>query len=398
MPVGTSTTFVPTQVRRVTNLNPSGAGSFHDAITTPANGAGVAVIFDGLTGSINRVGQNDTILAENGTTIIGESAAGPITMIGSTLRVKASNISISNMRFLAGNESGAPSYENRDSLGIEGNTVPRDILIDHCTFGWSLDGLLDIWPGPSGVSPKNITIRESIFAEALKDTGLHPSGPHSTAMVMGDGTADVLIYRCLFAHNDWRQPAVCAGSNVAIVNNVFYNPIGLISFFPPQAGWTGAGTKVAAIGNHAIMGPNSPWYWPAPQFEYIQGSAPYTGSTLYRSDNKTSVHADLVAAHSQYSSMDGFPGATPKTTAGFYAATINVTLPAGLSILPKDSVLTSVLGSVGPVQKTVFENRIIAEVTDGRIGTIRDVPIQSEKEYFGFPAVLNLKVPFKGNN
>lgn len=390
MPVGYGTSFVPTQLRKVTNLNPSGSGSLHEALTTPAYGAGVIVTTEGLSGSINRINQPDIQIDNDRTTLAGDNST--VTLIGSGFRVKCSDFEMRQFRTLPGDEPGIPSPDNRDAIGIEGNVVPQRIRIRNCTLGWSIDGLIDIWPGSSLVAPKSITIEDCILAEALANS-LHSSGTHSTAILLGPSSTDILLARNLISGITHRGPAIHAGSNVSIVNQLYYNTESVYELYDSASmgSWTGA--KVDLIGNHCIWGPSSPWWRAAPGVTIVNGTLA-ANTKVYYNDNINSVHASLLAAHANYANLNGF-NTTPATNLTF-TATANNTLPAGFTPMASSAVKAYVLANAGPTNRTVFENRIVAEVANGTTGSIKNTPITSEKEYFGFPAVITTAVHMKG--
>ncbi len=389
MPVGYGTAFVPTQLRKVTNLNPSGSGSFTEALTTPANGAGVVIVFDGLSGSINRIGQSDIITNDSKITIAGET--GNVTVIGGTLRFKSNDLEMRHMRLLAGDEPGLPNKDNRDSLGIEGNAQPQRIWVHHCTLGWSTDGLLDIWPGSNGLAPRSITVEDNIFAEALENAG-HTEGPHSTGILLGKGSTDILIHRNFFTGITRRNPAIHPGCNVAVINNLLYNVVQTYEMYPAAAGFTGS--LVDVIGNHMVVGPSSPWWKTAPGYEPAFATRDPT-SKVYNFDNITTVNPALTAIHAGYANLNGFPTNTANIS-GIIVSTPQTVLPAGLVPMSSSLVKNYVTANAGPVNRTVFESRLINEVLGGTAGSIKDTPIPSEKEFFGFPSVVNLEVHMKG--
>ena len=388
MPVGYGSAFVPTQERKVTNLNPSGSGSLQEALTTPAGGSGVIVTMEGLDGSINRIGQSDIIVDQSRITIAGDNAN--VTLIGGGLRIKANDIEIRNLRILPGDEEGTPSKDNRDCIGIEGNAVPQRVWIHHNTLGWSTDGLLDIWPGSDGISPKQITIEDNIFAEALSQAG-HSDGEHSTAVLLGKGSVDVFLNRNLFSGVTRRCPAFHAGCNVAVVNNLYYNTEKTIECYNATAGFSGA--LVDVIGNHMILGPESPWWRVAPSFEIAQSGRDPT-TKVYMSDNMTTYDPSLAAAQPNYANMNAFP-----TNSVYGAALIAGTPQTVLPVTPMaaSAVKVYVAANAGPANRTVFENRIIAEVLNGTTGSIKNTGLTSEKEYFGFPTILLLSLRMKGS-
>lgn len=388
MPVGYGSAFVPTQERRVTNLNPAGTGSLFEALTTPAYGSGVIVTMRSLSGSINRIGMADIIVDQSRITIAGDDAN--VTLIGCGMRFKANDLEMRNLRILPGDEQGTPNPDNRDCIGIEGNAVPQRIWIHHNTFGWSTDGLVDIWPGSSNIAPRQITIEDNIFTEALEDS-IHTSGVHSTGLLIGHNSTDIFVHRNLFAHIARRLPTLSQGAVAAIVNNLYYNCQTSYEIYAVDTNYPVNPTLVDLIGNHYIMGPNSPWWRPAPGFTPVFNG--YAANTkVYQNDNINSVHPTLVSQHAGFANLNAYP--TTGNAGLVQVATPNTVLP--ITPMASSAVKSYVLANVGPQNKTQLETRVLAEVTNGTTGSIKNTPLITDKEFFGFPTVVATAVHFKG--
>jgi hypothetical protein len=154
-------------------------------------------------------------------TVAGQTAPSPgITLKGATLAIKTHDVLLQHLRIRVGD---GPGYdpENRDGIGIENDDGARDVhdvVIDHCSISWAIDGNVDFWF--DGV--RDTTISNSIISEALQDS-LHPEGSHSTAMLIGKHVSRVSVHHSLFAHNNRRNPFIQADTETELVNNAFYN-------------------------------------------------------------------------------------------------------------------------------------------------------------------------------
>ena len=402
MPVGSSLNQVPTQIREVTTLAPSGSGSLHEAITTPHNGAGCVIDFD-VAGNINRIGMADLVIDQPGVQVRGETAPGEgINVVGCGVRVKRSGTVLTNFRIVPGDKGGnVPSPDNRDSIGLEGESAPiEDVLIQGMTMAYAIDGLMDLY----STKIKRVSILDCIFAEPL-DASTHPSGAHSTALLISKGE-DVLVARNLFAHWRYRAPAVRGPSNVGFVNNLMYNPRdALWQLYGSDANQTGGTVLMALIGNHAMMGRDCPWYRTNPPgfFEVAQsGMSSFNQSRVYKSDNLTTSHNDFIVgnaglgitAHSQYANANAWPDTTPVVSALGYTL-MSATNPVDLgSYVPMaaSAVKAYVLANAGPktasgaLRNSILETRIRAEVSDGRLGNLKNTVPAAEAAYFGFPS------------
>jgi hypothetical protein len=401
MPVGTSLNQVLAPIREVTTLAPTGAGSLHEALTADAMGAGAIIDFD-VAGNINRIGMADLMVEQPGFQIRGETAPGDgINLVGCGIRVKRSGAVLRNFRIVPGDKGGnVPNPDNRDCIGVEGESQPiEDILIEGMSLAYSIDGLLDLF---SSNRIKRVTIRRNIFAEPL-DASTHPSGSHATALLIAKGE-DVLVQENLFAHIRYRAPAIRGASNVAVVNNLYYNCADQHwQLYGGDANQSGGTVLLAIIGNHAIAGRNMPWWRAAGHYEPLQvGMSAFPATRIHMSDNQTTWHADFVngnaglgiTARAQYSTTDAFPTNTAVMAALGYSiiSPTNVVDLGSVSPMARGLVQAHVLANAGPrkadgtLRNTIFETRIRAEVADGRTGTLKNTVPAAEAALFGFPS------------
>jgi len=391
MPVGTGAYQVPTQTRRVTTLAPAGSGSLAEAISTDAIRAGAVIEFD-VAGNINRINMSDLIINQPGIQIMGETAPGNgVNLVGCGIRMKSNGGILSGFRIIAGDKNGIPSPDNRDCIGVEGEGQPiEDITIRNMTMAYSIDGLLDLY----STRIKRVSIIDNIFAEPL-DASTHPSGNHSTALLISKGT-DVLVARNLFVHWRYRSPAIRGPSNVGFVNNLLYNPRdALWLLYGSDSNQTGGTILAAFIGNHAMMGLNCPWFRTSPVgfFEVAQSNmSVWTSSRVYLNDNITTSAQALIDAHSQYSNANAWPTSTPVLDGlGYTIMTNSNPIDLGsLTPMASSAVKAYVLANAGPkdtggvLRSTLLETRIRSEVTNGATGTLKDTVPAAEAAYFGF--------------
>ena len=153
-------------VYRVTNLKADGAGSLKACI----DATGPRTCIFEVSGAIVLT---DDMTIRNGTlTIAGQTAPSPGIMIrGGAFKIHASDVLIQHLRFRVGDSTTGPSPANRDALKIEGtdDAPVKNIVIDHCTFSWSIDEIASVWGAHD-----NITFSNNIFAEPLNDS-IHPT-------------------------------------------------------------------------------------------------------------------------------------------------------------------------------------------------------------------------------
>lgn len=126
-------------------------------------GAPRVVVFD-VSGVIDL---NARLVVRNGNiTIAGQTAPSPgIALHGQPLLITTSNVLIQHLRVRPGDRwLPNPNTSNRDAVEVEssGTTPIRNVVIDHCTFGWSLDEMASTWN-----AYEDVTFNKCIFAEPL---------------------------------------------------------------------------------------------------------------------------------------------------------------------------------------------------------------------------------------
>jgi len=218
------------RIIEVTNLNDSGPGSLRAALEA----TGPRIVVFRVSGTIQLA---KPIRVRNPyLTVAGQSAPGG----GILVRGAPSGDDAGEVFNLVGGvhdvifryirvRSGATTAPpGRGQVNVRIDAGSHDIIIDHCSFSWTLDENFDIDRAiPDGYSHETwptidrITVQRCIFAEGLM--------PHSTGMRIGGeaelegwrGVHEVDVHHNLFAHNNGRCPGMQA-INARIVNNVIY--------------------------------------------------------------------------------------------------------------------------------------------------------------------------------
>lgn len=230
-------------VHRVTNLNSSGAGSLKACVD--ASGPRVCV-FE-VSGTIRLT--DDLTLRNRYITIAGQTAPSPgITLRGAGLLVKTSDVLVQHIRVRPGDDAGGEPAINRDGLKIEAPAAApiSNVVIDHCTFTWSVDEIASAWQYWD-----NISLLNNIFAEPLHDS-IHPEGKHGFGVLIGPVNGNATLAANLFANMQSRNP-MTAATRAVIVNNLVYNwgntAIDLQS--------RGDVTQNSVVGNVFLRGPDT---------------------------------------------------------------------------------------------------------------------------------------------
>lgn len=337
-------------VIRVTNTNADGSGSLKACVD--AKGPRVCV-FE-VSGTITL--PDDLTIRNRYITIAGQTAPSPgITLRGAGLLVKASDVLVQHLRVRPGDASGGEPPSNRDALKIEApSTAPiSNVVIDHCTFTWSVDEIASAWQYWN-----NISMLNNIFAEPLHES-IHPEGKHGFGVLIGPVDGNATMAGNLFANMQSRNP-MTAATRTVIVNNLVYNwgntAIDLQS--------RGAVTQNSVVGNVFVRGPDTSGSY-APIGLRADSTTLRPGAKVFLSDNLApgmTTTADAWAssvAGSIYGSL----------TLANFKSTAPLAWPAGLTTLPtsENVVREHVLKYSGarPADRDAVDARIITQTRNG---------------------------------
>ena len=255
------------RVITVTTLADDGAGSLREALSAK----GPRIVTFAVEGTIEL--KSRLRVTEGRLTIDGGTAPGKgVTLLnhGIQFREGPKDVIVRHLRIrtLTGGASG-------DCILLWGNqgTTCERVLVDHCSFMWATDEVVNTWG-----QVRDVTFQWCIIAEGQE--------PHGKAWLSGAGSDRISIHHCLLAHNSDRNPKVQEGV-YDFVNNVVYNwgvnngakidlgaRVNLVNnifipgadthaadgcIFPADAGH---GTKVYVAGNTGPMTPTGaedPW-------------------------------------------------------------------------------------------------------------------------------------------
>lgn len=340
---GARTNLSSATVYHVTNLNDSGAGSLRDAVSQSNR----FVVFD-VGGIINL---SSVLTMASNITIAGQTAPGGIATYGDRVAFHGANNLVSRYWAVRG-----PSNLGRiDAASIVRGT---NMMFDHMSFTWGVDGTFDINPD-SGQVIDNLTIQNSAVAQGLDVVG------HSTGglMTLGEGHRFSII-KSLFADNVTRNPKV-RGENEFINNVVYgYETSGYIM------GDTTAVSHANVEGNYFIEGP-------------VDGSSPFASGTssfhIYASDNWVDSNRNGILDGSLNST---YPGADIVTTPHAF--------PTTPSMSAQDAV-PFVTNNFGPnITRDAVDARLAQEIASyGTFGGVIDRETTTYPGYGTDPAYLN---------
>ncbi len=233
------------QVIHVTNLDDKGPGSLRWAVEQEGPRT---VVFE-ISGTIEL---KNTLSIENPyITIAGQTAPGDgICIRNDGLVIKTHDVIIRYLRCRLGDQG-----DDGDAVSI---SEGANIILDHCSAGWSLDETLSASTDEPTLT--NVTVQWCFITEAL-----NPENHGYGSLIRGTGGAKYSFHHNLYAHNRGRNPRPGNydrnphdedpdGLLLDFRNNVIYNWGG------GYAGYNADQESVTFlnyVGNFLIPGPNS---------------------------------------------------------------------------------------------------------------------------------------------
>ncbi len=370
------------QILRVTTLSADGPGSLKQALAT--RGPRI-IVFE--VGGVIDLGRSGIEISEPFLTIAGQTAPSPgITLIRGGIDLKTHDVVIRHIRV----RTGADGQARRSGWDPDALTTvaARNVIVDHCTFGWGIDENLSA-SGPrfKGSTPAEwrrntshrITFSYNLLAEGLADS-THPKGEHSKGTLLHDNATDIVIWRNIYAHNVERNPLLKGGVQASVANNLIYDPGQRAIHYNLMAlEWAGQPYQtglLSAVGNVLRGGPSTPAGLP---FLMLGGD----GDLIY--------HArDNIAVDWAGKPLPMF-GRYGETAARLIESATPIAWPANLPLLPARSLETHLLANAGarPWDRDMHDLRVLFFIAEGR-GSI----IDDESEVGGYPKQPEARAPF----
>jgi hypothetical protein len=349
---GRHTTPARTLIYRVYSLADSGPGTLRDCVQKRQ---ARTCLFE--VGGIIRLRSKLTIRAPF-ITIAGQSAPSPgITITQGGFAIETHDVLIQHLAIRPGDSRIGVSPSNRDGIAV-GTQPPREaynVVLDHVSISWAIDENFSTWYRGT----HNVTLSNSLIAEGLHNS-IHPKGPHSKGVMIGDGSRQITLLRNLITWNEERNPYIKPGSSVEIVNNIVYGwgskgPWSLCNISNNEG--TTEGSDLSFVGNSYIPGPFS-FLAPPLYGKNISGD-----TRIFMTENRVELPAATV--HSRQN-KDAAP------LQSNYTANPPLQSP-GLQYVPASVSYESVLNDVGsrPRHRSEIDKRLVQQVRDRR-GEIKD--------------------------
>ena len=272
----------------VVSLANSGTGSLREALSKK----GPKIIVFDVAGSIKL--EDDLKIASPFVTIAGQTAPTPgITLYGAPLRIRTHDVIVQHIAVRPGPAASASENDNQDSISIDGSPNAGldyqsfNVRLENVSASWSVDETVSLW----FETTRNVTIRNSIIAEALNNGG-HPKGAHSMGLLIGPNIKGVELTGNLLASNVFRNPAISQGATVFFGNNYIVNPGQNASHFYDR-GLT-SDTTVAFASNVYEAGLNSKKSIGGIVVPRLGGNSK-AKTTIYQKDNSFSLGPNSTA-------------------------------------------------------------------------------------------------------
>ena len=233
------------EIYHVTNTNPSGAGSFVDAVTGGSTATTRVVVFDicggarspaGSSGPVVRRGhrmRGNLFVAGETAPVAGDGSGGGFN-VHSHVRVNGSNIVVRHIRYIPSRPAGGavPTfgggtlYEAARGITVSDGATLQNIVFQNCEVNHGIDTSLAFANRDDG-STTNFVFLNCVVAEALSDAKTQDRDSlaygHQYTYNLFRRCYRHLIYGSLFFCMSYRTPLLGGDCEVMWTNNFHYN-------------------------------------------------------------------------------------------------------------------------------------------------------------------------------
>jgi hypothetical protein len=281
--------------------------------------------------------------------ILGASAPHPgITIINGGISIETHDVAIQHLAIRPGDSPQGVPPRFRDAVSI-GAPFPRsayNVALDHLSLTWAVDeNLSTAYP-----TTHDITIANSIIAEGLHRS-IHPKGPHSKGVMIGNGSRRVTLFRNVISSNEERNPYIKPGSSVEMINNLVYGwgtkgPWSLCNLSNNEDEFKPV--RLSFIGNLYIPGPWS-----------------YRGEAVWAKDIDPRSRVYISDSGVNFNHREVLVSAPPLAS--------NKAVPAADEIVSTEALFNELVKEVGsrPFDRSEIDKKILDDIAQ-RSGGIRD--------------------------
>jgi hypothetical protein len=324
---GTPVAELRYSVLKVTSLADSGAQTLRECVQQ----AFPRVCVFEVSGRIKLA--SDLVVTNPDLIVVGQTAPSPGIMItNGGFDIQSSNVRIEHLAIRAGDESTGTTPASRRDITIKGSGA-NNVRLKNLSLSWGVDSNLTLMGAVD-----NVTIQDSIIAEALRDS-IHPLGRRGNGVLVGETAENIIFVGNLLAANNDRNIRWKYNTKGEMINNVIYGWGGTTSWNTTNISDLDnfdVPTYLDVIGNLYLPGPQGL----STAYAVYSENTP-TGSRIFLSDN---LAPNISNVESKYRALTRiFAGPTP--------------LPQSLTF---DSVMTKA-GS-RPWDRNADDLRVIAGV------------------------------------
>ncbi|WP_079912616.1 pectinesterase family protein [Paenibacillus sp. 32352] len=265
-------------------------------------------------------------------TIAGQTAPGDgITVSDYTTSVEADNVIIRYLRFRLGDRFASED----DAFGIR---YHKDIIIDHCSFSWSVDEVVSLYENT------NTTVQWSISEESMLMTS-HQKGRHGYGGIWGGNNAT--FHHNLIAHSVSRNPRFPTIKQLLDItdasNNVIYN-WGIASSYGGGEGYYNLDSNYYKYGPNTYRNVRNILFLDViPESKMYFNGNYMDGDPAVTADNWKGVQTVVDLASSKQSTRADVAGYVPESAQDAYA---NVLANAGATLPKRDAIDARVINDV----------------------------------------------------
>jgi hypothetical protein len=162
-------------------------------------------------------------------TVAGQTAPSPgITITGGGIKIETHDVLIQHLAIRPGDSPHGAKPVDRDAISIGAKSPFRayNVVLDHLSLTWAVDENASTWSSTT----HHVTIANSLIAEGLHNS-IHPKGPHSKGLLIGDGARRITVAMNALAFNEERNPYLKPRTSTEFVNNIVYG-------WGPRGGWS----------------------------------------------------------------------------------------------------------------------------------------------------------------